>query len=68
VFLLVDQQQRQQEAAELLPQESVRAYMEFMNSMFAAPQAAAQEGGRGGRRQANPEVTERNDRYGRPGS
>jgi hypothetical protein len=33
VFLLVDQQQRQQEAAGVLTQESVRAYMEFMNSM-----------------------------------
>jgi hypothetical protein len=45
------QQQRTQEAGQQLTQESVRAYMEFMNSMFAVPQAAAQEGAEEGARQ-----------------
>ena len=36
---LADQQQRGQEAAQQLTQESVSAYMEFMNSLFSMSQA-----------------------------
>ncbi|MDP8950639.1 MAG: hypothetical protein M3N18_00050 [Actinomycetota bacterium] len=51
---LAEQTRRGQEAGQTLAQESVGAYMEFMNSLFsfgqAAPQAAqrgAEEAGRG---------------------
>lgn len=40
---LADQQQRAQEAGRQLTQESVGAYMEFMNSMFNFAQGASQE-------------------------
>ena len=45
------QQQRVQEAGQQLTQESVGAYMDFVNSMFAATQGAAQEGAEEGARQ-----------------
>ncbi len=41
---LADQQQRQQEAGKQIAQESVGAYMDFMNSMFSYSLGAAQEG------------------------
>ncbi len=41
---LADQSKRQQEAGKQLAQESVGAYMEFMNSVFSFSQGAAQEG------------------------
>ncbi len=41
---LLEQQQRQQEAGQQIAQESVGAYMDFVNSMFAVSQDAAQEG------------------------
>ena len=41
---LLEQQQRQQEAGQQIAQESVGAYMDFVNSMFSVPQGAAQEG------------------------
>ena len=41
---LTDQQQRQQEAGKQIAQESVGAYMDFMNSMFSYSQGAAQGG------------------------
>jgi hypothetical protein len=40
---LAEQKQRQQEAGQQIAQESVSAYMEFVNSMFSIPQGAAQE-------------------------
>ena len=40
---LADQQQRRREAGQQIAQESVGAYMDFINSMFAVPQGAAQE-------------------------
>jgi predicted RNA polymerase sigma factor len=46
---LVDQQQRQAEAAETLAQESVSAYMHFMDSMFSWWQGGVQTAERGAR-------------------
>src|SRR5919112_1921342 len=47
---LIEQQRKQQEASQALTQESVNAYMDFLNSVFARPretantaEAAAQE-------------------------
>ena len=40
---LADQQQRQQEATQALTQESVGAYMDFVNSMFSFYQQGAQQ-------------------------
>ncbi len=39
---LADQQQRQQEATQALTQESVGAYMDFVNSMFSFYQQGAE--------------------------
>ena len=39
---LAEQQQRATEAGRTLTQESVSAYMDFVNSMFFAPQVGAQ--------------------------
>jgi putative cell wall-binding protein len=41
---LLEQQQRQQEAGQQIAQESVGAYMDFVNSMFSVSQGTAQEG------------------------
>jgi hypothetical protein len=46
---LVDQQQRQAEAAQTLTQESVGAYMDFMDSMFSYWQGGIQTAERGAR-------------------
>jgi leucyl aminopeptidase (aminopeptidase T) len=48
---LVEQRQRQQEAGQQIAQESVGAYMDFVNSIFSVPQAAAQEGAEEGAKQ-----------------
>ena len=40
---LAEQQQRQQEATQALTQESVGAYMDFINSMFSFYQQGAQQ-------------------------
>jgi hypothetical protein len=39
---LVEQQQKQQEASQALTQESVGAYMDFLNSMFSFAQGSMQ--------------------------
>ena len=39
---LIEQQRKQQEASQALAQESVNAYMDFLNSVFARPRAGAQ--------------------------
>ena len=44
---LADQQQRATEAGHTLTQESVSAYMDFVNSMFSAAQAGGQAAQRG---------------------
>ncbi len=44
---LADQQQRQVEAAQQLTQESVNAYMDFVNSMFSFGQQGVREARRG---------------------
>jgi putative cell wall-binding protein len=41
---LLEQKQRRQEAGQQIAQESVSAYMDFINSMFSVSQGAAQEG------------------------
>ena len=46
---LAEQQQRQAEAAETLAQESVSAYMDFMDSMFSWWQGGVQTAERGAR-------------------
>jgi predicted RNA polymerase sigma factor len=46
---LADQQQRQTEAAQTLTQESVRAYMDFMDSMFSFWQGGIQTAEQGAR-------------------
>lgn len=38
---LIEQQQKQQQASQALVQESMNAYMEFLNSMFAYSQQGA---------------------------
>ena len=43
---LVDQQQRTQEATQQLTQESVGAYMDFMNSMFSFYQQGIEQANR----------------------
>ena len=47
---LAGQAQRGQEASQQLTQESVQAYMEFVNSMFSFAQAGTQEAQRGAQR------------------
>ena len=47
---LAEQAQRGQEASRQLTQESVQAYMEFVNSMFSFAQAGTQEAQRGAQR------------------
>ncbi len=42
---LIEQQRKQQEASQALTQESVNAYMDFLNSMFALPRQGVQTGG-----------------------
>jgi hypothetical protein len=39
---LIEQQQKQQEASQALAQESVNAYMDFLNSMFSFAQGSTQ--------------------------
>ena len=50
---LVEQQRRQQEASQALTQESVHAYMDFLNSVFVLPREAAKASG-GAAREAAP--------------
>ena len=40
---LADQQERQQEATQALAQESTRAYMDFINSMFSFYQGSTEQ-------------------------
>jgi hypothetical protein len=40
---LIEQQQKQQEASQALTQESVNAYMDFLNSMFSYYQGSLDE-------------------------
>jgi len=47
---LAGQAQRGQEASRQLTQESVQAYMDFVNSMFSFAQAGTQEAQRGAQR------------------
>jgi hypothetical protein len=43
---LIEQQRKQQEASQALTQESVNAYMDFLNSMFSYYQGSLDEGQR----------------------
>src|SRR5215211_6921966 len=43
---LIEQQRKQQEASQQLTQESVNAYMDFLNSVFASPREGTQTAGR----------------------
>ena len=52
---LVEKQQRQQEAGQELAKESLGAYMEFVSSVFAVPQAATQAGAEEGANQTKKE-------------
>src|SRR5215217_6251562 len=40
---LIEQQRKQQEASQALTQESVNAYMDFLNSVFALPRGSLDE-------------------------
>jgi polyhydroxyalkanoate synthesis regulator phasin len=51
---LIEQQRKQQEASQALTQESLNAYMDFLNSMFALPRQGAQTAGQVAR-EAGPE-------------
>ena len=51
---LIEQQRKQQEASQALTQESVNAYMDFLNSMFAYSRQGTQAAGRA-TREAGPE-------------
>jgi hypothetical protein len=46
---LIEQQRKQQEASQALTQESVNAYMDFLNSMFAYYQGSLDEAQRSAR-------------------
>ncbi len=46
---LIEQQRKQQEASQALTQESVNAYMDFLNSMFSYYQGSLEEVQRGTR-------------------
>jgi hypothetical protein len=48
---LLEQQQRTQEAGQQIAQESVGAYMDFLNSVSSFSQGAAQEGAEEGAKQ-----------------
>jgi hypothetical protein len=50
---LIEQQRKQQEASQALTQESVNAYMDFLNSVFALPRETAKTA-EGAARQASP--------------
>jgi YesN/AraC family two-component response regulator len=54
---LADQQQRAQKAAQTLTQDSVSAYMDFVNSMFSATQVGGQAAEKG-TREAQKAATE----------
>src|ERR671913_58231 len=43
---LIEQQRKQQEASQALTQESVNAYTDFLNSVFAFPRQGTQTAGR----------------------
>src|SRR5215210_93973 len=51
---LIEQQRKQQEASQTLAQESINAYMDFLNSVFAFPREGAQTAGRAAR-EAGPD-------------
>src|SRR5688500_6463924 len=51
---LIEQQRKQQEASQALTQESVNAYMDFLNSVFAFPREGTRTAGRAARA-AGPE-------------
>jgi len=42
---LIEQQRKQQEASQALTQESVNAYMDFLNSVFARPREGSRPPG-----------------------
>jgi hypothetical protein len=46
---LIEQQRKQQEASQALTQESVNAYVDFLNSVFARPWEGTQTVGRAAR-------------------
>ena len=46
---LIEQQRKQQEASQALTQESVNAYMDFLNSMFAYYRGSLDQAQRGAR-------------------
>jgi hypothetical protein len=50
---LIEQQRKQQEASQALTQESVNAYMDFLDSVFAFPREGAQTAGRATREAGN---------------
>jgi hypothetical protein len=49
---LIEQQRKQQEASQVLAQESVNAYMDFLNSVFAHPSEDMQTAERAARKAA----------------
>jgi hypothetical protein len=62
---LIEQQQKQQEASQALTQESVNAYMEFLNSMFPFAQRRTQAAQGDPREKAWHESTHPRDFEGR---
>jgi hypothetical protein len=63
---LVEQQRKQREASQALTQESVNAYMDFLNSVFALPRQGAQTAGRATREAGGvpPQASPRDVRRG----
>jgi hypothetical protein len=55
---LIEQQRKQQEASQALTQESVNAYMDFLNSMFAFPREGMQTVGRAAQEAGPDQSTE----------
>jgi hypothetical protein len=62
---LIEQQRKQQEASQALAQESVGAYMDFLNSMFSFAQGSMQAAQRDPREEAWDESTHPRDFEGR---
>ena len=62
---LIEQQRKQQEASQALTQESVNAYMDFLNSMFSFAQRSTQAAQGGPREEAQDESTRPRDFEGR---
>ena len=61
---LIEQQRKQQEASQALTQESLNAYMDFLNSMFSFAQQGGQTAGRAAREAGSEQNAESSSEEG----